>query len=109
MITNEMGTKLKALLDTGEIYVSISPKTCESRDFYIESQFNYQRLSYVSIWFIVVGNLCLLVLLGGSCTIFYIVQKTRLIEERERMDVGLILQAFPVSNIYLFLLDLECL
>ncbi|RNA26675.1 E3 ubiquitin-ligase RNF130-like [Brachionus plicatilis] len=84
MISNEMGTKLKALLDTDDINVSIDPKNCENREFYIETELNYQRFSYVSIMFIIIGNLCLLILLGGSCAIFYLVQKTRLIEERER-------------------------
>ncbi|CAF0724981.1 unnamed protein product [Brachionus calyciflorus] len=86
MISYEMGVKLKALLDLDEVTISINPKNCENREFYIESEFNYQRLSYVSIMFIVIGNLCLLILLGGSCTIFYIIQKTRLVEERERME-----------------------
>lgn len=101
MISNEMGTKLKALLDTDDINISIDPKNCENREFYIETELNYQRLSYVSIMFIIIGNLCLIILLGASCTVFYLVQKTRLSEERERTKVIVIINLKQHKFFYL--------
>lgn len=87
MIPNEMGSKLKTLLDIHNINISIVPKNCQNKVFYLETKFNYQKVSYFSVFFIIIGNMCLLILLVVSFSIIYLVQKTKLAEERERTNV----------------------
>lgn len=82
-----MGSKLKTLLEMDDIIISIDPKNCENKQFFIETEFNYQKISYFSVLYIIIGNICLLILLCVSCSIFYLVQKTKLVEERARINV----------------------
>jgi hypothetical protein len=48
---------------------------------------NFSKLSATSIMFIVLGSIGFIILVAGMWVIFYVIQKDRHIEDRERMAV----------------------
>lgn len=88
MISIESGKKLASLLLKygNDLYAVIKSKNCDKNIDQAET-YGIKKLSSTSIMFIVFGIFSLILTLSGMCTVFYIIQKTRRIEESERLAV----------------------
>lgn len=84
MITFEFGESLKSMLKLSDVLMSIEPINCESDQLVFGHS---HKLSSSSILCIFAGIFTLALVLSGMCIVFYLIQKDRIVEERERLAV----------------------
>ena len=84
-----VGSELRYYLNESTKYVSIEPMNAlnSDRKHVANKRNNFSKLSATSILFIVLGSIGFIILVAGMWVIFYVIQKDRHIEDRERMAV----------------------
>ena len=86
-----VGSEIRYYLNESTKYVSIEPMNTlnSDRKQVTDKRNNFSKLSATSIMFIVLGSIGFIILVAGMWVIFYVIQKDRHIEDRERMAVSI--------------------
>lgn len=86
-----VGSEIRYYLNDSTKHVSIEPMNVlnSDRKQVTDKRNNFSKLSATSIMFIVLGSIGFIILVAGMWVIFYVIQKDRHIEDRERMAVSI--------------------